>query len=225
MGGRLRRMGQGRVWSKRPRTDAGGPCCDASPMRSSATASRSRGCSTSRRAIALATRHVPRSRRCSTCCGSSRARLRAQGPHAAVGGRPALLYDVRSARRRGAIIPWNAPLFLMAAKLGPSLVAGNTIVMKTAEQAPLAVLRAIEIMQDILPPASPTSSRASGPRRQAAGRTSARAQGRLPPGSGAVGKEILRYAADKLCPVTLELGGRGRTSSCPMPISTSSSRA
>src|SRR5688572_1041728 len=28
----------------------------------------------------------------------------------------------------GAIIPWNAPLFLMAAKLGPALVAGNTVV-------------------------------------------------------------------------------------------------
>jgi acyl-CoA reductase-like NAD-dependent aldehyde dehydrogenase len=52
----------------------------------------------------------------------------------------------------GAIIPWNAPLFLTAAKLGPSLVAGNTVVLKTAEQAPLAALRALEIMQQILPP-------------------------------------------------------------------------
>ena len=52
----------------------------------------------------------------------------------------------------GAIIPWNAPLFLTACKLAPALVAGNTIVLKTAEQAPLAALRCAEILQQELPP-------------------------------------------------------------------------
>jgi acyl-CoA reductase-like NAD-dependent aldehyde dehydrogenase len=107
-----------------------------------------------------------------------------------------------------AIIPWNAPLFLMAAKLGPSLIAGNTLVMKTAEQAPLAVLRAIEIMQDILPAGVANVISGFGPE---AGKPLAEhplVRKITFTGSGAVGKEILRYAADKVCPVTLELGGK-----------------
>ena len=52
----------------------------------------------------------------------------------------------------GAIIPWNAPLFfLTAAKLGPSLAAGNTA-SSSRRAAPLAVLRCLEIMQDYFPP-------------------------------------------------------------------------
>ena len=39
-----------------------------------------------------------------------------------------------------AIIPWNAPLFLTVAKIAPAIVAGNTVVLKTAEQAPLCAL-------------------------------------------------------------------------------------
>ena len=35
-----------------------------------------------------------------------------------------------------AIVPWNAPLFLTVAKIAPAIVAGNTVVLKTAEQAP-----------------------------------------------------------------------------------------
>src|SRR5882762_8257024 len=37
----------------------------------------------------------------------------------------------------GAIIPWNAPVMLAALKIGPALCAGNTMVMKAAEDAPL----------------------------------------------------------------------------------------
>ena len=52
----------------------------------------------------------------------------------------------------GAIIPWNVPLMLMALKIAPAMVAGNTVVVKSAEEAPLAVLRACQIMNQILPP-------------------------------------------------------------------------
>ena len=52
----------------------------------------------------------------------------------------------------GAIIPWNVPLLLMAMKIAPAIVAGNTVVLKSAEEAPLSVLRAAEIMNTILPP-------------------------------------------------------------------------
>jgi betaine-aldehyde dehydrogenase len=39
-----------------------------------------------------------------------------------------------------AVIPWNAPFLLAAVKIAPALCAGNTMVMKTAEDAPLAVM-------------------------------------------------------------------------------------
>src|SRR5579885_2024115 len=51
----------------------------------------------------------------------------------------------------GAIIPWNVPLLLMALKIAPALVAGNTVVVKSAEEAPFAVLRACQIMNQVLP--------------------------------------------------------------------------
>ncbi|HLJ21328.1 MAG TPA: aldehyde dehydrogenase family protein, partial [Stellaceae bacterium] len=52
----------------------------------------------------------------------------------------------------GAIIPWNVPLLLMALKIAPAMVAGNTVVVKSAEEAPLAVLRACQVMNQVLPP-------------------------------------------------------------------------
>lgn len=107
-----------------------------------------------------------------------------------------------------AIIPWNAPLFLTAVKLGPALVAGNTAVMKSAEQAPLAVMRSVEIMQRFLPPGVANVISGFG---DEAGRPLAEhplVRKITFTGSGAVGRQILHYAADKLCPVTLELGGK-----------------
>ncbi|CAI5728866.1 unnamed protein product [Hyaloperonospora brassicae] len=44
------------------------------------------------------------------------------------------------------IIPWNFPLLMMAWKLGPALAAGNTIVLKPAEQTPLSALRVGELI-------------------------------------------------------------------------------
>ncbi len=40
----------------------------------------------------------------------------------------------------GAIVPWNYPLIIAAWKLGPALVAGNSVILKPAEQSPLASL-------------------------------------------------------------------------------------
>jgi aldehyde dehydrogenase (NAD+) len=108
----------------------------------------------------------------------------------------------------GAIIPWNAPLFLTAVKLGPALIAGNTVVLKTAEQAPLAVTRCVEIMQGVLPPGVVNAISGFGPE---AGKPLAEhplVRKVTFTGSGAVGRQIMHYAADKLCPVTLELGGK-----------------
>jgi gamma-glutamyl-gamma-aminobutyraldehyde dehydrogenase len=41
----------------------------------------------------------------------------------------------------GAIVPWNYPLIISAWKIGPALVAGNSVVLKPAEQSPLGALR------------------------------------------------------------------------------------
>ena len=51
-----------------------------------------------------------------------------------------------------AIVPWNAPLFLTVAKIAPAIVAGNSVVLKTAEQAPFCALLLAEIFQQELPP-------------------------------------------------------------------------
>ena len=51
----------------------------------------------------------------------------------------------------GAIIPWNVPMMLMALKIAPALVAGNAVVVKSAEEAPLAVLRTCQLMNQVLP--------------------------------------------------------------------------
>lgn len=39
-----------------------------------------------------------------------------------------------------AVVPWNSQMFLSAAKIGPALAAGNTIVLKASEQAPAPLL-------------------------------------------------------------------------------------
>lgn len=39
----------------------------------------------------------------------------------------------------GVIIPWNAPLVFFCKKVAPALAAGNTIVLKSSEKAPLTV--------------------------------------------------------------------------------------
>ena len=45
----------------------------------------------------------------------------------------------------GAIVPWNAPVVLGALKIAMAVAAGNTLVLKAAEDAPLALLRVAQI--------------------------------------------------------------------------------
>ena len=47
-----------------------------------------------------------------------------------------------------AIIPWNAPMFLTATKLGPALAAGCTVILKASEIAPCALLAFAELIKD-----------------------------------------------------------------------------
>ena len=48
----------------------------------------------------------------------------------------------------GIIVPWNAPLSIACAKLGAALAAGNTVVLKPAEQASCSLLRLGELLDD-----------------------------------------------------------------------------
>ncbi|KAK8781926.1 hypothetical protein V5799_016733 [Amblyomma americanum] len=53
----------------------------------------------------------------------------------------------------GQIIPWNGPIVMVAAKLGPALAMGNTVVLKPAEQTPLtALLVASYVVEAGFPP-------------------------------------------------------------------------
>lgn len=62
-------------------------------------------------------------------------------PTAGAMGQPTLSYTVREpVGVIGAIVPWNTPLMIAAWKLGPALAAGNTLVVKPAEDAPLSIL-------------------------------------------------------------------------------------
>lgn len=48
----------------------------------------------------------------------------------------------------GQIIPWNFPVLMACWKLGPALAAGNTVVLKPAEQTPLTALKLAEIFKE-----------------------------------------------------------------------------
>ena len=108
----------------------------------------------------------------------------------------------------GAIIPWNAPVLLGALKIAPALCAGNTLVLKAAEDAPLGVLLMAEVCQEFLPPGAlnvltGTGEGCGGP---LAIHPAIRKLSFT--GSTEVGKIIMRAAAERVVPVSLELGGK-----------------
>jgi len=108
----------------------------------------------------------------------------------------------------GVIIPWNAPLLLMALKIAPALVAGNAVVVKAAEEAPLAVLRVAQIMSEVLPPGLFNLLTGYGPECGAPLVSHKDVRKITFTGSVDTGKIVYRLAADKLIPATLELGGK-----------------
>jgi aldehyde dehydrogenase (NAD+) len=108
----------------------------------------------------------------------------------------------------GLIIPWNFPLLLASWKLGPALACGNTIVMKPAEQTPLTTLRLGELTVEAGFPAGVINIVTGGPETGKAIVQHVGIDKIAFTGSTAVGKEIMRGAADTLKRVTLELGGK-----------------
>lgn len=108
----------------------------------------------------------------------------------------------------GAIVPWNAPVQLSALKIAMALATGNTLVLKTAELAPLGVLRLARWAAEILPDG--VLNVLSGTGAAAGARITAHPGiAKLTfTGSTGVGRTILAAAADRIVPVTLELGGK-----------------
>jgi acyl-CoA reductase-like NAD-dependent aldehyde dehydrogenase len=108
----------------------------------------------------------------------------------------------------GAIIPWNAPVLLAALKIGPALCAGNTLVLKAAEDAPLGVLLLAEVCQEFLPPGVLNVLTGFGEECGAPLAEHPTVRKLSFTGSTEVGKLVMRAAADRIVPISLELGGK-----------------
>ena len=108
----------------------------------------------------------------------------------------------------GQIIPWNFPILMAAWKIAPALAAGNAIVLKPAEQTPASLLYLVEKIQDLLPAGVLNIVNGLGEEAGVALSGSDRISKIAFTGSTAVGKLINKAAADKIIPVTLELGGK-----------------
>lgn len=108
----------------------------------------------------------------------------------------------------GAIIPWNAPVLLAACKIAPALCSGNTLVLKAAEDAPLGVLWLAAVCQEHLPKGVLNVLTGLGEEAGAALSNHPGVRKLSFTGSTEVGKLIMRAAAERIVPVSLELGGK-----------------
>lgn len=109
-----------------------------------------------------------------------------------------------------AVVPWNFPLLMAAWKFGPALAAGNSVILKPAEQSPLSALRLAEIAAEagipdgvfnVLPGMGETAGQALG-RHMDVDMVAFT-------GSTEVGKYFLKYAAESnMKHVSLECGGK-----------------
>ncbi|WP_446745294.1 aldehyde dehydrogenase family protein [Silvibacterium acidisoli] len=109
----------------------------------------------------------------------------------------------------GQIIPWNFPLLMAAWKLGPALAAGNTVVLKLAEQTPLSGLRLAELIQEAGFPEGVVNILTGYGEGAGAPLASHDLVDKVAfTGSTEVGKLIVKAATGNLKKVTLELGGK-----------------
>ena len=108
----------------------------------------------------------------------------------------------------GSIIPWNSPLQLGCGKISMALATGNTLVLKPAEDAPLAVLRLTELAEDLFPPGVFNVVTGLGEEAGAALASHPDVDKLSFTGSSEVGFAVARNAADRMAHATLELGGK-----------------
>lgn len=108
----------------------------------------------------------------------------------------------------GQIVPWNFPFLIAGWKLAPALAAGNTVVIKPATLTPLSLLALAEVTGDILPGGVLNVLPGSGSECGAAITAHPKVRKLAFTGSTEVGRGIARAAAERVVPVTLELGGK-----------------
>lgn len=109
-----------------------------------------------------------------------------------------------------AVLPWNFPLLMLAWKIGPALAAGNSVIVKPAEQTSLTALRVAELAAEagvprgvlqVLPGDGPSVGEPLG-RHSDVDVVSFT-------GSTETGRRFLRYSADSnLKKIILECGGK-----------------
>ena len=106
----------------------------------------------------------------------------------------------------GSITPWNYPLLITCWHIIPGLLAGCTVVAKPSEYTPLTVLKAMHLINDLLPPGVLNVVTGSGD--IGAGISAHPGIDKIVfTGSTATGKRIMESAAGNLKRLTLELGG------------------
>lgn len=108
----------------------------------------------------------------------------------------------------GAIVPWNVPLTISAWKIGPALATGNTMVLKPSADAPLAVLELARICAQHLPPGVLNVVSGLGEECGAAIAEHPLVRKLSFTGHTETGKSVMRAAAERIVPISLELGGK-----------------
>lgn len=109
----------------------------------------------------------------------------------------------------GCIAPWNYPFAQACLKVAPALAAGNTVVLKMAEETPLSTLELGKISLEAgLPEGVLNIVHGDGPTTGHALVTHPLVGKISFTGSTETGKAILRAAAEQVKPVSLELGGK-----------------
>ena len=109
----------------------------------------------------------------------------------------------------GQIIPWNFPLLMAAWKLAPALAAGNTVVLKPAEQTPVTAMEFAKLVQEAGFPEGVVNVVPGYGETAGAALASHKGIDKIAfTGSTEIGKVIAKAAADNLTKVSLELGGK-----------------
>lgn len=108
----------------------------------------------------------------------------------------------------GQIIPWNVPAIMTAFKLAPALAAGNTLVLKPDENASLSTMELCDVLAEIFPPGVVNVVPGMGDEAGAALTAHPDVDKLAFTGSAEVGRLVARAGAERLVPVSLELGGK-----------------
>ena len=107
------------------------------------------------------------------------------------------------------ILPWNFPFFLIARKMAPALITGNTIVVKPSAETPLNAIAFAKIVDEVGLPKG-VFNLVTGSGAELGPELSSNSKVGLVSLTGSVtaGQEVMRAAADNITKVSLELGGK-----------------